>query len=74
MKSTRKIIIIGSAYPFRGGLAAYNERLAREYIKNGDDVVIYTFTLQYPFYSPENRNILKVPLLPILKLLELLIQ
>lgn len=48
MKSTRKIIIIGSAYPFRGGLAAYNERLAREYIKNGDDVVIYTFTLQYP--------------------------
>ena len=47
MKSTRKIIIIGSAYPFRGGLAAYNERLAREYIKNGDDVVIYTFTLQY---------------------------
>ncbi len=50
MKSTRKIIIIGSAYPFRGGLAAYNERLAREYIKNGDDVVIYTFTLQYPLF------------------------
>ncbi|HOT88832.1 MAG TPA: glycosyltransferase [Bacteroidales bacterium] len=50
MKSTRKIIIIGSAYPFRGGLAAYNERLAREYIKNGDDVVIYTFTLQYPSF------------------------
>jgi len=50
LKSTRKIIIIGSAYPFRGGLAAYNERLAREYIKNGDDVVIYTFTLQYPSF------------------------
>lgn len=48
IEPTRKIVIIGSAYPFRGGLAAYNERLAREYIKNGDDVVIYTFTLQYP--------------------------
>ena len=50
MKSTRKIVIIGSAYPFRGGLAAYNERLAREYLNNGDDVVIYTFTLQYPSF------------------------
>lgn len=50
MKSNRKIVIIGSAYPFRGGLAAYNERLAREYLNNGDDVVIYTFTLQYPSF------------------------
>jgi D-inositol-3-phosphate glycosyltransferase len=43
-----KIIIIGSAYPYRGGLAAYNERLAREFISEGNDVSIETFSLQYP--------------------------
>lgn len=44
----RKIIIIGPAWPFRGGIAAYNERLARQYQENGDEVTIITFTLQYP--------------------------
>ena len=43
-----KIIIVGTAYPYRGGLAAFNERLALEYVKQGHDVEIYTFTLQYP--------------------------
>lgn len=46
--SKRKIIIIGTAYPYRGGLAAFNERLAKEYIYQGDDVEIFTFKLQYP--------------------------
>jgi D-inositol-3-phosphate glycosyltransferase len=44
----RKIIIVGSAHPLRGGLAAYNERLARAYSRLGDDVEIFTFSLQYP--------------------------
>lgn len=48
MDTARKIVIIGSAWPLRGGLSAFNERLAREYLKNGDEVVIYTFSLQYP--------------------------
>lgn len=39
---------MGTAYPFRGGLAAYNERLAREFIAEGHSVIIYTFKLQYP--------------------------
>jgi glycosyltransferase involved in cell wall biosynthesis len=43
-----KVVIVGSAHPLRGGLAAYNERLAREYISQGHAVVIYTFSLQYP--------------------------
>lgn len=43
-----KIVILGSAHPLRGGLAAYNERLAREFIKQGHSVQIYTFSLQYP--------------------------
>jgi D-inositol-3-phosphate glycosyltransferase len=43
-----KIILLGTAHPFRGGLASYNERLAREFQSEGHQVEIYTFTLQYP--------------------------
>ncbi len=47
--ATRKVIIIGTAYPFRGGgMSTYNERLARAYQQRGDDVTIFTFSLQYP--------------------------
>ena len=45
-----KVIILGSAHPLRGGLAAYNERLAREFIRQGHSVQIYTFSLQYPSF------------------------
>ncbi len=44
----KRIVIIGPAHPYRGGIAAFNERLARELIKQGDEVTIYTFTVQYP--------------------------
>ncbi len=43
-----KITILGTAYPYRGGLAAFNERLANEFISEGHEVKIITFTLQYP--------------------------
>jgi D-inositol-3-phosphate glycosyltransferase len=43
-----KVVIIGPAYPLRGGLATYNERLARAFQSAGDDVRIVTFSLQYP--------------------------
>ena len=47
--TAKKIIIIGPAYPLRGGgIATFNERLAREFIKEGHDVTIYTFSYQYP--------------------------
>lgn len=45
-----KIVIIGSAYPLRGGLATYNERLARAFMQKGDDVTIETFSFQYPSF------------------------
>jgi D-inositol-3-phosphate glycosyltransferase len=48
MAGNRKVILIGPAYPLRGGLAAFNERLIREYLKRGDDASVYTFSLQYP--------------------------
>ncbi len=43
-----KIIFIGTSYPYRGGLAAFNERLAAEIQSGGNMVRIETFTLQYP--------------------------
>ncbi|WP_212003488.1 glycosyltransferase [Chitinophaga sp. HK235] len=46
-QTKKKILIVGTAYPFRGGLAAYNERLAEE-LQLTDDVEIFTFTVQYP--------------------------
>ena len=47
--ASKKIIIIGPAYPLRGGgIATFNERLAHEFISEGHDVTIYTFSYQYP--------------------------
>ena len=44
----KRIIIVGPAYPYRGGIADFNERLAREFQREGHEVLTYTFTLQYP--------------------------
>ncbi|MCF8307804.1 MAG: glycosyltransferase [Bacteroidales bacterium] len=44
----RKVCLIGPAYPYRGGIAAFNERMARAFIANGDQVHLFTFSLQYP--------------------------
>ena len=46
--SKRKVIIIGPAFPFRGGIANFNNALAQEYYDRGDQVTLYSFTLQYP--------------------------
>jgi glycosyltransferase involved in cell wall biosynthesis len=46
----KKIIIIGPAHPLRGGLASFNERLAKEFQNQGNEVTIYTFSLQYPSF------------------------
>lgn len=48
MPEPEKIVIIGSAHPLRGGLATFNERLARAFQEEGKDVKIFTFSLQYP--------------------------
>ena len=43
-----RIVILGTAWPYRGGLAAFNERLARQFVAEGHEVEMVTFTLQYP--------------------------
>src|SRR5664279_5111090 len=48
-----KVVLLGSAHPYRGGLASYNERLAQQFITEGNETEILTFTLQYPgFFFP----------------------
>lgn len=43
-----KIIILGPAYPLRGGLASFSERMAYQFQAEGHEVEIVTFSLQYP--------------------------
>ncbi len=43
-----RITILGPAYPFRGGIAALNEQLAKQLESEGHEVNIVSFTLQYP--------------------------
>lgn len=43
-----KILILSPAHPLRGGIANFSERLAQELQEEGDEVVIYSFSLQYP--------------------------
>jgi len=65
----KTIKIIGPAFPYRGGIATFNERLAYEFMAMGFDVDIDTFIVQYPTFlfpgktqyndkpAPENLNI-----------------
>src|SRR4051812_13286405 len=44
----RKAIIVGPAFPLRGGIANFNEALCRAMNKEGIETSIYSFSLQYP--------------------------
>lgn len=43
-----KITVLGPAHPYRGGLAAIMETMARVFGRRGHEVLVRTFTLQYP--------------------------
>ena len=43
-----KILILGPAHPYRGGIASILETMARIFSRRGDAVEIRTFTRQYP--------------------------
>lgn len=43
-----RVIIIGPAHPLRGGLATFDQRLARQFSEEGHDCSIVSFSLQYP--------------------------
>ena len=43
-----RIVIVGTAYPLRGGIAHYVSLLAQTLVKRGHEVKIITFKRQYP--------------------------
>ncbi|MBK6826523.1 MAG: glycosyltransferase [Chitinophagaceae bacterium] len=45
-----KLVIIGPAHPLRGGLATFNQRLAKAFNDEGHHCSIYSFSLQYPSF------------------------
>ena len=45
-----KVVIIGPAHPLRGGLATFNQRLAKEFQYQGHECSIVSFSLQYPSF------------------------
>jgi glycosyltransferase involved in cell wall biosynthesis len=58
-----KIAIIGPAYPYRGGIANFSERLARELIVQQDEVQLHTFSMMYPgFLFPGKTQYAETPL------------
>ncbi|MBL7697570.1 MAG: glycosyltransferase [Chitinophagaceae bacterium] len=46
----KKVVIIGPAWPLRGGLATFDQRLAKQFIDEGIECSIYSFSLQYPSF------------------------
>jgi glycosyltransferase involved in cell wall biosynthesis len=43
-----RLIIMGPAWPLRGNLAAFDEKLAHDFMQASIQTKIYTFSLQYP--------------------------
>lgn len=60
---TMKITILGPAHPYRGGLASIMEIMARTFQRQGDEVDIKTFTLQYPslLFPGESQTVATPP-------------
>lgn len=48
VKPLKKIALLSPAHPLRGGIAAFTERYAQALQAAGYEVVIYSFSLQYP--------------------------
>ncbi len=46
----KKIVMLSPAHPLRGGIAASSERLAQALQDDGHEVIIYSFSLQYPAF------------------------
>ncbi|MEY4335340.1 MAG: hypothetical protein RLZZ45_259, partial [Bacteroidota bacterium] len=63
------IVLLGPSYPYRGGIASFTDRLAREFNAAGHKTLLCTFKLQYPSFlfpgktqyssaaSPQDLNI-----------------
>jgi glycosyltransferase involved in cell wall biosynthesis len=67
------VVIIGPAWPLRGGLATFDQRLAKQFLDDGMDCSIYSFSLQYPsFLFPGTTQYSSDPAPPGLKIFSLI--
>ena len=48
MTNRKKVVIVGPAFPLRGGIANFNEALSREMNLKGYDTELVSFSYQYP--------------------------
>ncbi len=65
----KKVIIIGPAHPLRGGLATFDQRLCKQFLDEGYDCSIFSFSLQYPsFLFPGTTQYSSEPAPPDLKI------
>ncbi|KXK47640.1 MAG: group 1 glycosyl transferase [Bacteroidetes bacterium OLB10] len=48
--SLNSVVILGPAYPLRGGIANLNEALCDNLIKSGINSEVVSFSLQYPSF------------------------
>ena len=50
------VVIIGPAFPLRGGLATFNERLARQFIQQAFDTKILHILFAIPWIFISRHN------------------
>lgn len=47
-RNRRRIVLVGPAYPYRGGIAQFTDAMSRALRRRGHDVSVITFSRQYP--------------------------
>lgn len=50
-----KVIIVGTAYPYRSKVSAFNHNLARQLMSEGNDVEIITYKYRSSLYNDDNK-------------------
>ena len=48
LKTTNMVVVVGPVFPFRGGIADTNNAFVETLISQGEDVVVFSFSLLYP--------------------------
>ena len=71
-----RIVLLGAAYPYRGGIAHFTETLYRKLVARGNDVWVVTFTRQYPSFlfpgTSQLENVTPADPVPSVRLLDTL--
>ena len=62
MKPKKRILLLGPAYPYRGGIADTQNEFAKSLQENGHKVILFTFKFQYPkFLFPGKTQLTNNP-------------